>query len=76
MKIKSFECPKSVRNYKKKENTWNDRHLVNESLSHRPSKPAYYIVDCRFSSTAVCTVFGIQRAVKLQRLSDVLGEHH
>ena len=30
IEIKSFECPKSIRNYKK--NTWNVRHLVNESF--------------------------------------------
>ena len=46
MKIKSFECPKSIRNYEKKilgtSDTWSTSHL-----SHRPSEPAYYIVDCR-----------------------------
>ena len=31
IKIKSFECPKSIRNYKKN-NTWNSRHLVDESF--------------------------------------------
>ena len=46
MKIKSFECPKSIKNYEKK-NTWNVRRLVASCLSHRPSEPAYYIVDCR-----------------------------
>ena len=30
MKIKSFECPKSIRNYEK--NTWNVRCLVDESF--------------------------------------------
>ena len=30
-KIKSFECPKSIRNYKKN-NAWNIRHLVNDSF--------------------------------------------
>ena len=73
MKIMSFECP--IRNCEKK-NTWMSDACSTGCLFHRPNKPAYYIVDCRFSSTAVCTVFGIQRAVKLQRLSDVLGEHH
>ena len=38
MKIKSFECPKSIRNYEKK-NTWKVRR-----------EPAYYIVDCRILS--------------------------
>ena len=46
MKIKSFECPKSIKNYKAKilgtSNAW-----LMSRLSHRPSKPAYYIVDCR-----------------------------
>ena len=31
MKIKSFECPKTMRNYEKK-NTWNIRHLVDKSF--------------------------------------------
>ena len=30
MKIKSFECPKSIRKYKK--NTWNVKHLVDDSF--------------------------------------------
>jgi len=44
MKIKSFEYPKSIKNYKK--NTLNIRRLVDKSFFHRPSEPAYYIVDC------------------------------
>ena len=44
MKIKSFECPKSIRNYEKKNilgtsDAWRTSRL--------PSKPAYYIVDYR-----------------------------
>ena len=31
-KIKSLECPRSIRNYEKS-NAWNIRHLVNESVS-------------------------------------------
>ena len=31
MKIKSFECPKSIRNYENN-NAWNIRHLVHESF--------------------------------------------
>ena len=31
MKIKSFECPKSIRNYEKN-NAWNMLHLVDESV--------------------------------------------
>ena len=45
MKIKNFECLKSMRNYEKKmSETWSMSRL-----SHRPSKPAYYIVNCRIS---------------------------
>ena len=45
MKIKSFECPKSIRNYEKKimlgtSDTWSM-----SCSSHRPSDPAYYIDD-------------------------------
>ena len=32
IKIKSFECPKSIRNYEKKNNAWNIRRLVDESF--------------------------------------------
>ena len=46
MKIKSFECLYEI--LKKKilgtSNAWSTSRL-----SHRPSKPAYYIVDCRIS---------------------------
>ena len=46
MKIKSFECPKSIRNYEKKilvmSDTWST-----SCLSHRPIKPAHYNVDCQ-----------------------------
>ena len=45
MKIKSFECPNSIRNYEKLLGT-SDAWLTSR-LSHRPSEPAYYIVDCR-----------------------------
>ena len=48
MKIKSFECPKSIKNYEKK--------ILGKSdiwwtccLSHRLSEPVYYIVDCQIS---------------------------
>ena len=39
MKIKNFECPKSIRNYEKK-NTWNVKRLVDNlfvPLAHRTS---------------------------------------
>ena len=44
MKIKSIECPKSIRNYEIKKfgtsDAWSRSHLF-----QRPSKSAYYIVD-------------------------------
>ena len=46
MKIKSFECPKSIRNYEKKILGMSDAWSTSR-LSHRSSEPAYYIVDCR-----------------------------
>ena len=49
MKIKSFEYPKFVRNYGKKILGKSDSWLMSH-LSHQPSKPAYYIVDCQISS--------------------------
>ena len=48
IKIKSFECPKSIKNYEKS-NAWNIKRLVDESFvpsTHRPSEPLYYIEDC------------------------------
>ena len=42
MKIKSFECPKSIRNYKKNK-AWNIRRLVDESFvpaNQQTSEPA------------------------------------
>ena len=53
MKTKSSEFPKSIINYEKKilgtSDTWSTSRL-----SHRPSEPAYYIVDCRISSLVQC----------------------
>ena len=46
MKIKSFEFPKSIRNYERKILGTSDAWSTSR-LSHWPSKPAYYIVDCR-----------------------------
>ena len=43
---KCFECPKSLWEIIKKNNSCNMRRLVNESFVHT-SKPAYHIVDCR-----------------------------
>ena len=46
MKIKSFECPKSIKEIYKiilgTSDAWWPSHW-----SQRTSKPAYYIVDCR-----------------------------
>ena len=53
MKIKSFECPKSMRNYKKKilgrSDTWSTSRL-----SQRPNQPVYYIVDCWILEHLLC----------------------
>ena len=53
MKIKSFQCPKSIRNYEKKilgtSDSWSPSRL-----SHRPSEPAYHIVDCQISKVSHC----------------------
>ena len=46
MKIKSFECPKYVRNYEKK-NIWNVRCLVDDSFV--PSAQQTSILYCRLS---------------------------
>ena len=47
--------PKSKRNYEKiilgTLDTWSTSHL-----SHRPSEPAYYIVDCRISTLYFCAI--------------------
>ena len=47
MKIKSFECPKSIKNHKKKLGK-SDFWLMS-CLFHQPREPAYHIVDCRIS---------------------------
>ena len=45
MKIKSFECPeiyeKNMKNVLGTSDAWSTSHL-----SHRPSKQAYFILDC------------------------------
>ena len=46
MKIKSFECHKSIKNYKKKILGISDAWLMSH-LSHRLSEPANHNVDCR-----------------------------
>ena len=48
MKIKNFECPESIRNYEKKNLGMSDAWWTSH-LSHRPSEPVYYIVDCWIS---------------------------
>ena len=49
MKIKSFECPKSVRNYEKKIILGTSDAWSMSRLAHRLSNPAYYIEDCGIS---------------------------
>ena len=46
MKIKSFECPKSIRNYKKN-NAWNIRRLVDESFVQANQRTS--VLYCRLS---------------------------
>ena len=46
LKIKSFECPKSVRNYEK--NTWNVRRLVDELFV--PLAQQTSVLYCRLSN--------------------------
>ena len=52
MKIKSFECSKSIRNYETKILGTSDAWSTSR-LSHWPREPVYYIVDCRISSTTI-----------------------
>ena len=47
MKIKSFECPKSIKSYEKKIMLGTSDAWSMSRSSHRPSEPAYYIEDCR-----------------------------
>ena len=54
IKIKSFECPKSMRNYKKK-NAWNIRRLVEESFI--PVNQWTSILYCRLSDFYRPTVY-------------------
>ena len=59
MKIKSLECSKSVSNYEKKILGTSDAWLMIR-LSHRPSKPADYIVYLRiFDVTAATLGYGL-----------------
>ena len=48
IKIKSFECPKSIKSIKKIILGTTDAWLTTR-LSHRPNNPAYYIVNWRIS---------------------------
>ena len=53
MKIKSFDCPKSITNYEKKILGTSDSWSMSR-LSHQPSESAYYnpyIVDCLISGS-------------------------
>ena len=51
MKIKIFECPKSIKDYGMSD-AWSK-----SCLSHQHSEPAHYIVDCRFSSKSTYRTF-------------------
>ena len=47
--MEMFFAKNFARYHKRKNITWNIRHLVNESFVPLTSKPAYYIEDCRIS---------------------------
>ena len=49
MKIKSFECPKSI-NYEKKVIPGTSDAWSMSPLAHRPRDPAYHIEDCQIYS--------------------------
>ena len=51
MKIKSFECPKSIRNCKK-DNAWNIRCLVDESFVQSNQRTS--LLYCRFRISEQC----------------------
>ena len=52
IKMKSFECPKSIRNYIKKNNAWNIRRLVDESFI--PANQRTRVLYCRLSDLYLC----------------------
>ena len=47
IEIKSFECPKSIRNYEKKVMLGTSDAWSTSRSSHQPSEPVYYIEDCQ-----------------------------
>ena len=47
MKIKSFECSKSMRKYEKKKNTWNVSRLVDEPFVTSAQQTS--VLYCRLS---------------------------
>ena len=64
MKIKSFVCPKSIRNYEKN-NAWNIKPLVNESFVQATQRPSVsYIEDCRIfgQNSPILTIVKEERA--------------
>ena len=72
MKIKSFQCPKSIRNYEKKILGTSDAWSTS-CLSYRPSEPVYYIVDCRISKqacTAITYIFHVVDSIAANALLD------
>ena len=66
VKKKSFECPKSIRNYEKK-NLWTTDAWTMSHFSYRPSKRAYYIVDCRIFRLVKVVQKRWQISVELKR---------
>ena len=55
IEIKSFECPKSIRNWKKN-NAWNIRHLVDDSFV--PSSKPPSIMYCRLTDFCWLSISG------------------
>ena len=78
MKIETFECPKSIRNYEKK-NTWNVRRLVDESFV--PSAQRTSILYCRLSDfmlnyiSILCSSFLLKRNVGFNDCVHVRKNH-
>ena len=53
MKIKSFECPKSIRNYEKK-NTWNVKRFVDDSFA--PSAQQTSVLNSRLTGFKIIII--------------------
>ena len=63
MKIKSFECPMSIRNYEKN-NAWNIRRLVDESFV--PANQRTSELYCRLSENRWCLDFYLDQTGRNQ----------